>query len=53
MREGMGNMEDMYLEMEAEAPEGWQANAILRRGANGKIIEVDIPDDTEEAEGDA
>ena len=39
-----------YRENENSEKEGVVANSILRRDKNGKIIEVDIPDDTEEEE---
>lgn len=46
-------MEDLRLEMECEAPNGWVNNIILRRNASGQVEEVEVPDDTEEVSGDA
>jgi hypothetical protein len=39
-----------YRENENSEQEGVAMNSILRRDKNGKIIEIDIPDDTEEEE---
>ena len=41
------------LERECDAPENWENNVILRRNAAGEVIEVDVPDDTEEVGEDA
>ena len=38
-------MEEMYLERESDAPEGWEENVILRRNADGQVEEVNVPDD--------
>jgi hypothetical protein len=42
--------EDLILELEQEsdAPENWITNTILVRNEKGEIIEVEVPDDTEE-----
>ena len=37
-----------YRENEKSENEGVVVNTILRRDKNGKIIEVNVPDDTEE-----
>lgn len=37
-----------YRENENSEKEGVVMNSILRRDKNGKIIEIDVPDDTEE-----
>ena len=39
-----------YRENENSEKEGVVTNSILRRDKNGKIIEVNVPDDTEEEE---
>lgn len=39
-----------YRENENSEQEGVAMNSILRRDKNGKIIEIDVPDDTEEGE---
>lgn len=39
-----------YRENENSEQEGVVTNSILRRDENGKIIEVNVPDDTEEEE---
>ena len=41
------------LERESDAPADWKTNAIMMRDASGAVIEVDVPDDTEEVTGDA
>lgn len=45
-------MEEFELEFEREsdAPDGWQDNLILMRDGKGRMIEVVVPDDTEEGE---
>ena len=39
-----------YRENENSEQEGVETNSILRRYKNGKIIEINVPDDTEEGE---
>ena len=39
-----------YRESETSEMTGVTANAILKRGKDGRIIEVDVPDDVEEGE---
>jgi len=39
-----------YRENENSEKEGVVTNTILRRGKNGEIVEVNVPDDIEEEE---
>lgn len=41
------------LEIEGDAPEKWETNVILKRASDGAVIEVNVPDDTEEVSGNA
>ena len=45
MWKGEGNMNEEYLEMECDAPEDWEENAIFQRDGIGIVIEAVIPDD--------
>ena len=38
------------FERESDAPDDWQENLILVRDGKGRMIEVVVPDDTEEGE---
>ena len=40
-------------ENEAGMPAEWESNTILERDEHGNFIIVDVPDDTEEGDGDA
>ena len=39
---------DLILEREGDAPEGWVSNVVFVRNKKGKLVEVEVPDDTEE-----
>lgn len=43
----------MTFERECDAPENWKTNKILQRNAAGDVVEIDVPDDTEEVKEDA
>ncbi len=39
---------DLILEKEGDTPENWVSNVVYVRNAEGKLVEVEVPDDTEE-----
>lgn len=43
---------DLILEKEGDMPEGWVSNVVYVRNAEGKLVEVEVPDDTEELSKD-
>lgn len=43
----------MTFEREGDAPENWKTDMILQRNAAGEVVEIDVPDDTEEVTDDA
>lgn len=43
----------MKFERECDAPENWKTDTILQRNPAGDVVEIDVPDDTEEVSGDA
>ena len=43
----------MKFEREGDAPELWATDVILKRNAEGDVVEIDVPDDTEEVTEDA
>lgn len=46
-------MEYITFEREGDAPENWENNIILQRNTAGDVVEVEVPDDTEEVKNDA
>lgn len=38
----------ILFERESDAPDDWQDNVILVRDGKGNIVEMEIPDDSEE-----
>lgn len=43
---------DLILEQEGDMPENWVSDVVYVRNAEGKLVEVEIPDDTEELSED-
>jgi hypothetical protein len=43
---------DLILEKEGDMPEDWVSNVVYVRNADGKLVEVEVPDDTEELSKD-
>jgi len=39
---------DLILEREGDAPEGWVTDVVYVRNEKGELVEVEVPDDTEE-----
>lgn len=48
--DGGDNMEesDLVLEREGDAPDGWMTDVVYVRNERGELVELDVPDDTEE-----
>lgn len=48
-KDGGIDMEDeLELERECDAPEGWVTDVVYVRNEKGELVEVEVPDDTEE-----
>ena len=43
----------MTFERDCDAPENWKTDVILQRNTAGDVVEIDVPDDTEEVTEDA
>lgn len=43
----------MKFEHESDAPENWETDVILKRNVAGDVVEIDVPDDTEEVTDNA
>lgn len=43
----------MTFERECDAPENWKTDVILQRNTAGDVVEIDVPDDSEEVTEDA
>lgn len=43
---------DLILEQEGDMPENWVSDVVYVRNAEGKMVEVEVPDDTEELSED-
>lgn len=39
-----------WFEEESDAPEEFEPNAIFERNADGEVVEINVPDDTEDEE---
>jgi len=39
---------DLIFEREGDAPEGWVTDVVYVRNEKGELVEVEVPDDTEE-----
>lgn len=46
-------MNEEYRERESDMPAGWQSDVIFRRNAVGRVVLLEIPDDTGEVDTDA
>lgn len=40
--------DDLILEQEGDEPEDWVSNLVFVRNENGELVEIEVPDDTEE-----